>query len=169
VNGSRERGESVVSKPIRQLLFIHDVATNDVYSQYGSQYCVPVLDYEAIGEGGDFTKPFKYSLEKFDSIGRWTPTLQYTRKIPTPIKNAHRAFWGLKPLPLPIDEWRFYGSGGSVKFDGNTVSFNCKGSAIQFNGEVPRDARRELSYLLRLECPEVRFKVPNGKGGNFVS
>lgn len=71
-----------------------------VYSRVGSEVAVPVLDYEKIGEGGDFSKPLKYHLEKlpvFALVGEWAD-LWWTRKIPVQVKNAHREFWGMRPL-----------------------------------------------------------------------
>jgi hypothetical protein len=71
-----------------------------VYSRVGSEVAIPVLDYERIGEGGDFSKPFQYHLEKFSVYtlaGQWAD-LRWTRKIPVALKNLHRQFWGLPPL-----------------------------------------------------------------------
>lgn len=66
--------------------------------------CIPVLDYDAIGQGGDFTGPLTYHLEQFplttilaDSIN-WWHGIVWTKKIPVRMKNQHRAFWGMKPL-----------------------------------------------------------------------
>ena len=66
-----------------------------VVSRVGSEIAVPVLDFEKIGEGGDFTGLTEYHLEKFPviSIGRGWPRYQWTRKIPIELKNRHRAFW----------------------------------------------------------------------------
>lgn len=71
-----------------------------VYSRVGSEVAVPVLDYEAIGRGGDFTSPLKCALQKFpvfDLVHEWDE-LEWTKKLPAWLKNKHRAFWGMKPL-----------------------------------------------------------------------
>lgn len=71
-----------------------------VVSRVGSDVAIPVLDFEAIGQGGDFTGPMKYDLEKFPVTAlapNWGQ-LRWTKKIPVRLKNAHRTFWGFKPL-----------------------------------------------------------------------
>ena len=61
----------------------------------------PVLDYESIGENGDYTQPFEYNLEEFDPVAVLPRTdVRWTRKIPIDVKNLHREFWGLKPLKV---------------------------------------------------------------------
>jgi hypothetical protein len=92
-------------------------------SRCGSEVAFPVLDFEAIGKGGggfapgDFTGPIRYELEKSpihpyfrDGGGdgetrypdvRWTKgygNTHGTPPIPLEVRNAHREFWGLKPL-----------------------------------------------------------------------
>jgi hypothetical protein len=71
-----------------------------VYSRVGKEIAYPVLQYEKIGEGGDFTQPFEYQLEKSDvlSLAYYWPRLKWTKKIPVDIKNLHRSFWGMKQL-----------------------------------------------------------------------
>lgn len=71
-----------------------------VISKVGSEIAVPVLEFEKIGEGGDFTAPLEYHLEKFPlhSIGRDWPLYVWTKKIPVNLKNRHRAFWGFPEL-----------------------------------------------------------------------
>lgn len=59
---------------------------------------VPVLDYEAIGAGGDYTRPFEYRLEAFGVEVLRSADLTWTRKAPLHTRNAHRQFWGLAPL-----------------------------------------------------------------------
>lgn len=73
-----------------------------VTSRVGHQVAVPVLDFEAIGADGDYTKPLTYTLEKF-SVHDWQPWGDYrwTKKIPVELKNLHRAYWGFPPLPEP--------------------------------------------------------------------
>lgn len=71
-----------------------------VVSRVDSQIVWPILDYEAIGKDGDYTKPFIFTWEKMSvhSIGREWNLLKWTRKIPTEVKNFHRQLWGMPPL-----------------------------------------------------------------------
>lgn len=75
-----------------------------VWSQVPEEgMAVPVLEYDKIGEGGDFTKPFTYHLEKLTglcAIGALceAPGLIWTKKIPIGIKNRHRKLWNMKEL-----------------------------------------------------------------------
>ena len=77
--------------------------TGLVYSRVGSECAGPVLDFEAIGTGGDgfepgdFNGPTRYHLEKM-SVYAVYPYCTWTKKIPVKIKNLHREFWGFKPL-----------------------------------------------------------------------
>lgn len=77
-----------------------------VYSRVASEVAIPVLDYEAIGNGGngfekgDFRGPMLYNLEKFPvhSLSHGWAGLKWTKKIPVKLKNKHRKFWGMPPL-----------------------------------------------------------------------
>jgi len=78
-----------------------------VWSRVGSEIACPVLDFEAIGKGGDgfkkgnFNGPIRYELQKFpvhSLAGRDWNRLKWTKKIPKRLKNKHRKFWGFKPL-----------------------------------------------------------------------
>jgi hypothetical protein len=77
--------------------------TGLVYSQVGSECAGPVLDFAAIGQGGDgyepgdFNGPTRYTLEKMPLRDVY-PYCRWTKKIPVKIKNRHREFWGFKPL-----------------------------------------------------------------------
>ena len=80
-----------------------------VYSRVDREVAVPVLDFAAIGQGGDgfkpgnFNGPIKHNLQKFALealYGAWA-SLRWTKKIPVGLKNRHRAFWGMKPLAVP--------------------------------------------------------------------
>ncbi len=75
-------------------------AMGHVVSRVDSEVAWPILDYEAIGKDGDFTKPLTYKLEKFSVllVGPEWQTLIWTRKIPVEQKNIHRKFWGFQPL-----------------------------------------------------------------------
>jgi hypothetical protein len=59
---------------------------------------LPVLDYEAIGVGGDFTKPLTFHLEAMGIEALLHADLRWTRKASVAVKNMHRAFWGMPPL-----------------------------------------------------------------------
>ena len=79
-----------------------DRDSGGVVSQVGSEYAWPILDYEAIGQGGDFTGPMQYNLEKIDRYRAGRVYLHFTKRVPTEVKNIHRAFWGMpavKPIP----------------------------------------------------------------------
>jgi len=90
-----------------------------VISRVGSEVAFPVLDFQAIGQGGegyepgDFRGPEQYSLEKSGthfffryeecrySDVKWTKGFGNTHgtpPIPLDIRNIHRVFWGFKPL-----------------------------------------------------------------------
>lgn len=74
-----------------------------VVSRVGSELAWPVLDYEAIGQNGDYTAPLKYPLEKMSVVACAAEygLLVFTKYVPVPIKNEHRKFWGMKELPVP--------------------------------------------------------------------
>lgn len=64
----------------------------------------PVLEFDKIGEGGNFNAPLTYHLEKAEGadasqilVTEWD-SLVWTKKIPVAVKNIHRRFWGLSPL-----------------------------------------------------------------------
>lgn len=90
-----------------------------VISRVGSEVAFPVLDFRAIGQGGDgyepgdFRGPLRYSLEKSPALSyfrgnpvtypevRWTKGFGNTHgtpPVPLDIRNMHREFWGFKPL-----------------------------------------------------------------------
>jgi len=60
-----------------------------------------VIDFDQMGPDDAFA--IKGHLEKC-SMYEWPascwPYLTWTRKIPVELKNRHRAFWGLAPLPV---------------------------------------------------------------------
>jgi hypothetical protein len=78
-----------------------------VYSRVGGEVAVPVLDFAAIGQGGDgfepgdFRGPTRYNLEKCSvyalGSGEYA-AIRWTKQVPLPVKNAHREFWGFPPL-----------------------------------------------------------------------
>lgn len=71
-----------------------------VFSRVGSQAAFPVLEYDRIGEGGNFNALLTYHLEKssvYALSSEWS-TLVWTKKIPIEVKNIHRRFWGFAPL-----------------------------------------------------------------------
>lgn len=89
--------------------------TGLVYSRVGSECAGPVLDFAAIGQGGDgyapgdFNGPARYTLEKMPlrevyPCVRWTKGRGNNRglpAIPLELRNRHREFWGFRPLPDP--------------------------------------------------------------------
>lgn len=91
-----------------------EAETGTVISRVGGEVAYPVLDFAAIGQGGDgyapgdFNGPTRYDLEKMSVYDidyrtiRWTKGRGTTRglpAIPVELKNRHRVFWGFKPLP----------------------------------------------------------------------
>lgn len=86
--------------------------TGLVYSRVGRECAGPVLDFAAIGQGGDgyapgdFHGPTRCTLEKMPlrdvyPYVRWTKGhgARGVPAIPVQLKNLHREFWGFKPLP----------------------------------------------------------------------
>jgi hypothetical protein len=69
----------------------HPTAGND-------KIAIPILDYDRIGEGGDFTGPLTYHLEAMGIDALFHARLKWTRKAPSAVKDMHRAFWGMPPL-----------------------------------------------------------------------
>lgn len=69
-----------------------------------NKVCVPVLQYERIGEGGDFSQPLTYKLEAMSIEALLHTRLKWTRKVLTEIKNLHRQFWGMRELPTKPEE-----------------------------------------------------------------
>ena len=70
----------------------------------------PVLQFDKIGKGGhgfqpgDFNGPMIYKLESmslFSLHASYWKQLKWTKKIPLRLKNRHRRFWKMKPLPCP--------------------------------------------------------------------
>jgi hypothetical protein len=90
-----------------------------VISRVGSEVAFPVLDFEAIGKGGDGFEPgdfrgperydlgksgtyvyFKYADYTYADV-KWTKGFGNTHgvpPIPLEVRNEHRKFWGFKPL-----------------------------------------------------------------------
>lgn len=90
----------------RIITYAVDEESGVVVSRVESELAWPVLDFAAIGQGGDgfepgdFRGPIRYQLERIGvySVGSAWQYLRWTKKIPVELKNRHRAFWGFKPL-----------------------------------------------------------------------
>src|SRR5512136_139422 len=83
---------------MKQIKYAIDVSVGLVCSRYGKEMAIEVLDFEHMSpENGYETK---YDLTKFSVSDIDFRYLQWTKKIPIEIKNKHRVFWGLKPLPM---------------------------------------------------------------------
>ena len=56
---------------------------------------VPVLEFDKIGQDGDYTKQFTYSLEshRYESLSDSSPVRVSRNKVPTSIKDYFRAFY----------------------------------------------------------------------------
>lgn len=96
---------------MKTITYAVDLDTGQVWSRLegdlavGDQkIAVPILEYDKIGEGGDFTRPFIYYLERMDTTALIHARLRWTRKVPLEIRNQHRQFWGLKPLCVKRDQ-----------------------------------------------------------------
>lgn len=81
--------------------------TGIVVSRVESEIACPVLNFAAIGMGGDgfepgdFRGPNRWNLERIHiaALGTgWWGSIRWTKKIPLDLKNRHRAFWGFKAL-----------------------------------------------------------------------
>ena len=88
-----------------RLMFAHDNDTGQWWSRVENhpaavhdKIAVPVLDYEAIGADGDYTRPFAYRLEAMTTEALQHANLVWTRNVPLHIRNLHREFWGLQSL-----------------------------------------------------------------------
>ena len=82
----------------RIIQYAEDLDSGLVVSRVGREFAWPILQYDKIGEGGDFTKPFEYELERVGVFSTGPIRLRHTRKIPTTLKNTHRKFWGMPLL-----------------------------------------------------------------------
>ena len=66
-------------------------------------YAVPVIDFEGMNPSNNFG--MMYDLTKFPYISRNTwDSLTWTKKISMAMKNVHRLFWRMKPLPMSATE-----------------------------------------------------------------
>jgi hypothetical protein len=96
----------------RTITYAIEEDTGLVYSRVGDQVAVPVLDFEAIGQGGDgykpgdFRGPTRYNLEKCSVYEVGFGSLRWTRNIPVAVKNRHREFWGFPPLKYEDPRYR---------------------------------------------------------------
>lgn len=56
---------------------------------------VPVLEFDKIGEGGDFTKPFTYTLEsqRYETLYGSSQIHVSRNKVPKAIKDYFREFY----------------------------------------------------------------------------
>ena len=79
-------------------------------------YVWSVLEFDKIGEGGDFTQPPSFHLEymdvRDDSHARWSnftswvrSSMKYTKKVPLEVRNEHRALYGMKPVKENKHAW----------------------------------------------------------------
>jgi len=77
-----------------------------VVSRVGSQLAWPVVQYDQIGEKGNFNGPINIKLENIPvtSVGQEWGLLRWTKKIPVVLKNQHRKHWGFSLLPVPSSE-----------------------------------------------------------------
>ena len=69
-----------------------------VYSQVGSEIAFPVLRYEEMNPGNNFSMQYDLCKDSIFSVVIGKGTLIHTRKVPKAVKNIHRKFWGMKPV-----------------------------------------------------------------------
>jgi len=84
---------------MKTIQYAIDTETGMVISRVGSEFAWPILEYDKMLPGNDYT--MNYSLEKMPVsriAGRYWLGLKWTRKIPKQIKNTHRLFWGMREL-----------------------------------------------------------------------
>ncbi len=77
-----------------------DQDTGLIVSRVGDEVAWPILDYDGMTAADGFAT--RYNLERlplFDMVGRTWDAIRWTRKVPVAIKNRHREFWGMRPLP----------------------------------------------------------------------
>lgn len=96
---------------MKHLMYAVDLDTGQVWSRLEGdpaignlKIAVPILEYHKIGEGGDFSQPFTYRLERMGVTALIHARLRWTRKVPVETKNTHRRFWGLSELPVRPEE-----------------------------------------------------------------
>ncbi len=77
-----------------------DQDTGLIVSRVGDEVGWPILDYEGMTAANSFT--MSHHLERVPLLtlaGRVWDAIKWTRKVPVAIKNRHREFWGMRPLP----------------------------------------------------------------------
>jgi hypothetical protein len=90
---------------MRTIQYAIDSETGLVWSRVGDACAVPVLDFEGMKPENKYE--MAYDLKKIPVLqiaGGWH-YLKWTRKIPTKVKNFHRAFWGMKPLRMKRSDY----------------------------------------------------------------
>ena len=80
-----------------------DTESGYAVSQVGDEVAFSVVDYDQIDVSvpGWSEKPLPQHLEKtklWQVAGRIGP-IRWMKNVPLSMKNVHRQFWGLKPLP----------------------------------------------------------------------
>jgi hypothetical protein len=94
----------------RSIRYGVDQDTGLVVSRVGNEVAWPVLDFEAIGQGGDgyapgdFNGPTRYELHKFPAGQGDNRRVRWTRNVPFEAMTEHRAFWGFPPITYPGSE-----------------------------------------------------------------
>lgn len=70
-----------------------------VVSRVGSEVAFPVLNYEGMKPENNFGLVYHLGKGSVHNLLPYWEELRWTKKIPVAVKNLHRAFWGMKPLP----------------------------------------------------------------------
>lgn len=88
----------------KKMAFLLDTGLGVFVAKQDGKYCVPVLEYDKIGQGGNFNTPYTFTLELCESLG--TSERMYMKvkesKIPESIKKIFKmAFSGEKIEGMP--------------------------------------------------------------------
>lgn len=90
---------------MKTIRYAEDTDTGLIVSKCGGDFAWPIMEYDKIGGDGDFTKPIEYKLERVSMSYFYACPSAYRAlrfmapgKIPLAIRNAHRAFFGMKAI-----------------------------------------------------------------------
>ena len=82
----------------KTIQFAIDPETKFPVSRLGDEVAFVELSYAAMTPKNGYQQSYKLSKAPIFEVVNWFNGLISTKKIDKSIKNAHREFWGLKPL-----------------------------------------------------------------------
>ncbi len=82
----------------RRIQYGVDRETGFVVSRCGDQVAFAVIDFSDMCPEDGFQIKAHLEVDKAISVLPHMPLIQWTRKIPTGIKNVHRKIFDMKPL-----------------------------------------------------------------------